>query len=44
MPSKEHDILGSLFRERPAFAAELLSGLLSMKLPDFDNQEFIPLA
>lgn len=37
MPTSEHDIVGRLFRERPAFAAEVLSDLFGLTLPDFDE-------
>jgi hypothetical protein len=37
MPSTEHDIVGRFFREHPAFAAQLLSGLLGLPLPHYDE-------
>jgi hypothetical protein len=37
MPSTEHDIVGRFFREHPAFAAQLLSGLLGFPLPHYDE-------
>jgi hypothetical protein len=37
MPSHLHEILIEMFRDRPAFAAELLGGLLGVAVPDFDE-------
>jgi hypothetical protein len=37
MPTTERDIIGSLFRQHPAFAAELLSRLRGIPVPPFDE-------
>lgn len=37
MPTTEHDIIGRFFRQHPAFAAQLLTGLLGLPLPAFDE-------
>ena len=37
MPSYLHEVLVEMFRDRPVFAAELLTGLLGMPVPAFEQ-------
>jgi len=37
MPSRLHETLVELFRERPGFAAELLAGPLGITVPTFER-------
>ncbi|MBO0871426.1 MAG: hypothetical protein J2P15_22965, partial [Micromonosporaceae bacterium] len=39
MPSPEHEILIEMFRERPAFAAEVLAHVLGVEVPPFQTAQ-----
>ena len=42
MPSRLHEVLIEMFRDRPALAADLLSGPLKMSLPEFQRARLSP--
>lgn len=42
MPSQLHEVLVTLFRERPELAAELLTGALGMRLPEYREARLEP--
>lgn len=42
MPSHLHEVLIEMFRDRPAFAADLLGGPLGVRVPAFDNASLSP--
>jgi len=39
MPSRRHEVLIEMFRERPAFAADLLAGPLGVAVPEFQTAQ-----
>src|SRR5436305_1943543 len=39
MPSRRHEVLIEMFRERPALAADLLAGSLGVSVPEFQKAQ-----